>query len=61
MGYNRGVGRSDESRDELEDLAEIAGIEFLLIDETTTIRGIKKELRMNEVYYHSAQGFAHGG
>ncbi|MDR0896073.1 MAG: L-arabinose isomerase [Prevotellaceae bacterium] len=35
----------------LEDYAEIAGIEMLLIDEHTTIPEFKKELRMNEVYY----------
>jgi len=40
----------------LEDFAEIAGIEFLLIDENTTIRDFKKEIRANEVYYHLAQG-----
>lgn len=47
--------------EELEDLAEIAGIEYLLIDDSATVRGIKKELRMNEVYYHSVEGFSHGG
>ena len=40
----------------LEDFAEIAGIEFLLIDENTTIRDFKKEIRANEVYYHIGQG-----
>lgn len=35
----------------LEDFAEIADIEFLLIDENTTITDIKKELRWNDVYY----------
>ncbi len=35
----------------LEDFAEIADIEFLLIDENTTITEFKKELRWNEVYY----------
>ncbi|MFZ0662637.1 MAG: L-arabinose isomerase [Acidobacteriaceae bacterium] len=38
----------------LEDFAEIAGIEFLLIDEATTVRGFKKELRWNEAYAHLA-------
>jgi L-arabinose isomerase len=36
----------------LEDYAEMAGIELLVIDENTTIPEFKKELRMNEVYYH---------
>jgi L-arabinose isomerase len=35
----------------LEDFAEIAGIEFLLIDEETRLPGFKKELRWNEAYY----------
>ncbi|MDR1408572.1 MAG: L-arabinose isomerase [Tannerella sp.] len=35
----------------LEDYAEIAGIEMLVIDENTTIPGFKRELRMNEIYY----------
>jgi len=40
----------------LEDFAEMAGIEFLLIDGHTTVRGIKKELRANELYYWLARG-----
>jgi len=35
----------------LEDYADIAGIEMLVIDENTTIQDFKKELRMNDVYY----------
>lgn len=35
----------------LEDYAEIAGIELVVIDKDTTISGFKKELQMNEVYY----------
>lgn len=35
----------------LEDFAEIAGVEFLLIDRNTTASEFKKELRTNEVYY----------
>jgi len=34
-----------------EDLAEIAGIEFVLIDESTNISEFKKELRWNDLYY----------
>ena len=34
-----------------EDYAEIAGIEYLHINEKTTTEEFKKELRMNEVYY----------
>jgi L-arabinose isomerase len=35
----------------LEDFAEMAGIEFLVIDRHTTIREFKKELRWNDLYY----------
>jgi L-arabinose isomerase len=35
----------------LEAYAEIAGIEFLLINNDTTIASFKKELRWNDVYY----------
>jgi len=40
----------------LEDYAEMAGIELVLIDRTTTIRDFKKELRWNEAYYQSTKG-----
>jgi L-arabinose isomerase len=40
----------------LEDFADIAGVEFLLIDEDTELSAFKKELRWNEVYYHLARG-----
>ena len=34
----------------MEDFTEMAGIEYLLIDENTTISNFKKEMRTNEVY-----------
>jgi L-arabinose isomerase len=37
--------------DYLEDFAEMAGVEFVLIDKNTNIRELKKELRYNDVYY----------
>ncbi|MGE5204133.1 MAG: L-arabinose isomerase [Chlamydiota bacterium] len=40
----------------LEDFAEMAGMEFLLIDNSTTVRHFKQELRWNDVYYRIAQG-----
>ncbi|MGH9582177.1 MAG: L-arabinose isomerase, partial [Bryobacteraceae bacterium] len=40
----------------LEDFADMAGIEFLLIDRNTTLATFKKELRWNEMYYHFARG-----
>jgi L-arabinose isomerase len=35
----------------LEDYAEMAGIEMIVIDNDTTISNFKKELRTNDVYY----------
>lgn len=40
----------------MEDFTEMAGIEYVLIDENTKIREFKKELRFNEVYYAMAKG-----
>lgn len=40
----------------LEDFSEIAGIEFLLIDQDTKLSSFKKELRWNDLYYHMAKG-----
>jgi len=40
----------------LEDFSEIAGIEFLLIDQHTKISSFKRELRWNDLYYHLAKG-----
>ncbi|MCB0031283.1 MAG: L-arabinose isomerase, partial [Anaerolineales bacterium] len=41
----------------MEDFANIAGIEYLLIDENSSLREIKKELKWNELYYHMAAAF----
>ena len=38
----------------LEDFAEMAGIECLIIDETTELRAFKNELRWNAAYYRLA-------
>jgi L-arabinose isomerase len=38
----------------LQDFADMAGMEFLLIDNTTTIAQFQKELRWNDLYYHMA-------
>jgi L-arabinose isomerase len=35
----------------LEDFADMAGMEFLLIDKETRLSGFKKELRWNDLYY----------
>jgi L-arabinose isomerase len=36
----------------LEDFAEMSGLEFLLIDEDTTVRNFKKELWWNDASWH---------
>ena len=41
-------------REPLADFAEMAGIEFLLIDKATTINSFEKEVRWNEAYYRLA-------
>jgi L-arabinose isomerase len=38
----------------LDDFAEMAGMEFLLIDDDTKLPNFKKELRWNSVYYYLA-------
>ena len=40
----------------LRDYAEMAGVEFLLIDENTTVEGFKDTLRWNDLYYHLNKG-----
>ena len=40
----------------LEDFAEMANMEFLLIDNDTKLAEFKKELRWNDLYYHLARG-----
>jgi L-arabinose isomerase len=39
-----------------EDLAEITGLELLVIDERTRIRDVANELRWNQAYYRLAGG-----
>jgi len=41
----------DLTTEYLEDYADIAGIELVIIDNDTTIPAIKKELRYNDLYY----------
>jgi L-arabinose isomerase len=45
-GFSQGV-----TVEHLEDFAEMAGIEFLLINQETRLSDFKKELRWNEAYY----------
>lgn len=46
----------DLTAEHLADFAEMAGMEFLLIDQSTSVAGFKKELRWNDLYYHLAKG-----
>jgi len=39
-----------------QDFAEMAGTELLVIDESTTVRGFRDELRWNHAYYRLAAG-----
>lgn len=40
----------------LEDFAEIAGVELVVIDDSTRLRSFKSDLRFGELYYALAQG-----
>ena len=40
----------------MEDFAEIAGIELVIIDRDTKLRAFQQQLRNNELYYHLAPG-----
>jgi len=44
------------TKEYLEDFSEIAGIEYVLIDDDTSLSSFKKELRWNDLYYHLAKG-----
>lgn len=50
-GFSQGV-----TARHIEDYADMAGIEVVLINAQTDLSAFKKELRWNEVYYHLAQG-----
>jgi len=40
----------------MEDFAEIADVELVVIDAKTELRDFKQKLRHNEIYYHLAPG-----
>jgi L-arabinose isomerase len=40
----------------MEDFSEMAGIEYVLINEDTKLVSLKQELRWNDLYYHLAKG-----
>jgi L-arabinose isomerase len=50
-GYSYSV-----TAEHMEDFAEVAGVELVVIDANTQLRGFKQELRQNEIYYHLAPG-----
>ncbi len=50
-GFSQSVTRAH-----LEDYAEMAGLEFLVIDGQTNLSDFKKELRWNDLYYHLSKG-----
>lgn len=53
-GAHHTVFSQSLGREYLEDFAEIAGIELLLIGKETTVSEFKKEIRWNELSYHFA-------
>ena len=55
-GHTTLASASVVTTEHLIDFAEMAGIEYLVIDEETKLEAFKKELRWNEVYYHLAKG-----
>jgi L-arabinose isomerase len=44
------------SAEYIEDLTEMMGIEYLLIDEKCDLTALKKEIRWNEIYFHISGG-----
>jgi len=53
--HHTGFGYS-VTADHLRDFAEMANIEFLLIDENTRVDEFKEKLRWNDMYYHLKNG-----
>jgi L-arabinose isomerase len=50
-GAHHTVFSQNLTSDQMLDFAEIAGIESVLINRATTIHSLKRELRLNEIYY----------
>jgi L-arabinose isomerase len=42
--------------EQVEDFAEIAGVELVVIDEDTTLRALRRELRQNDLTYALTEG-----
>jgi len=47
---------SSLTREHVEDLADMLGVELLVIDSDTTTRQFSREIRWNQAYYRLAQG-----
>lgn len=45
----------------MEDFVSMAGIELVHINRESTVSGVRKELKNNEVFYHSSKGFSFAG
>lgn len=54
-GAHHTVYTQDLTTEFLEDFADIAGIELLVIDEKTNVRDFKDKINANEAYYHLFQ------
>lgn len=50
------IDRYAVTAEHLRIFAEMAGVEFLLIDEKTEVASFKEQLRWNDLYYHLAKG-----
>ena len=55
-GAHHTVYSQNLTSEHIMDFADMAGVEFLLIDKDTKIRDFRNEIRWNEVYYHIAKG-----
>ena len=49
-GYSQAI-----TSEHISDFVAMNGCELLIIDETTTVHGIRNEIRWNEMYYHLAK------
>jgi L-arabinose isomerase len=55
-GAHHTVYSQNLTSEHIQDFADMAGVEFLLIDSETKLRDFKNEIRWNEVYYQLARG-----
>lgn len=54
-GAHHSVFSKALSTEFIEDFAEMAGVELVVIDDNTILRDFKDKLHWNEVYYHLFQ------